>query len=134
VVAVTIFIPATEALAKIVVVVVLVYIIAGVAVVSILIGIGVLVVGEPPILSVRLSGSKAFLITVVHGLPEQICTVSIDLIVAAATIITIDRSSVEVRITVVVVVALVLDACLLPTQALQILFLKPVLRYAPLLL
>ena len=64
-----IFIAATEALAEVVVVFVLLYVIAIIAVVRIPIGIRVLIVGTPPILPVCLPGAKAFLIAVVYGLP-----------------------------------------------------------------
>jgi len=58
----------TEALAKIVIVVVPVYVVAVIPVVCVLIGIRVSVVGTPAILAVRLSSPEAFLITVVNGL------------------------------------------------------------------
>src|ERR1700737_52744 len=106
---VAVVIAATEALTKIVVVVVLVYIIATIAVIRVLIGIRVLIVGTPAILPVCLSGAEAFLVTVVHTLPEQIRAVLIRLVVAAATIVTIVRSRVEVRIIIVIVVTLILE-------------------------
>jgi len=113
-VVVAIFIAATETLAKVVVVVVLGYIITVIAVVRVLIGIRVLIAGGPAILPVCLSGTEAFLITVVHGLPKQICAVFIRLVVAAATVVTIIGSRVEVRI-IVVIVALVLETHVLLT-------------------
>ena len=64
-----IFITALEALAEVVVVVFLGYIIPVITVVRVLIGIRVLIVGAPAILAVCLSGEKALLIPVVHGLP-----------------------------------------------------------------
>ena len=111
-VVVAIFITATETLAKIVVVVDLVYIITIVAVVRVLIGIRVLVVGTPAILPVCLSGEKALLIAIVHGRPKNIGAVLICLVVAAAPVVTIVRSRVEVGIT-IVIVAIVLETHLL---------------------
>ena len=113
-VVVAIFIAATETLAKIVVVVVLGYVITVIAVVRVLIGKRVLVVGSPAILPVCLSGAEAFLITVVHGPPKHICTVLIRFVVAAATVVTITGSRIEVWIT-VVIVALVLETHVLLT-------------------
>jgi len=113
-VVVAIFIAATETLAKVVVVVVLGYIITVIAVVRVLIGKRVLVVGGPAILPVCPSGAEAFLITVVHGLPKQICAVSIRLVVSAATVVTIIGSRVEVWI-IAVIVALVLETHVLLT-------------------
>ena len=84
----TIFIATTEALAEVIVVFVLLYITAAVAVVRVLIGIRALIVGTPPILPVCLSGGEAFLIPIVHSLPEQIRAVLIRLVVGAGTIIT----------------------------------------------
>src|ERR1700693_172600 len=106
--AVAIAIAATESLAEIIVVVFLGYIITTIAVVRVLIGIRVLVVGAPAILPVRLSGEKAFLIAVVYCLPEHIGAVLIGLVVLAATVVAIVRSCVEVWI-VVVIVAIVLE-------------------------
>ena len=88
-VVVAIFITAAETLAKIVVVVVLGYVITIVAVVRVLIGIRVLVVGAPAILPVGLPGKEALLITVVHSAPERIGAVLIRFVVMAATVITI---------------------------------------------
>jgi len=73
-----------------------------------------LVVGTPAILPVCLSGTEAFLITVVHGLPEQIRAVLIRLEVAPPPVVTIVRSRVEVWI-IVVIVAIVLETHLLLT-------------------
>ena len=62
-----------------------------------------------------LPGAEAFRIPVVHGLTEQLCAVLIGLVVAAAAIVTIDRSRVVVRIVLVVVVSV--ESCVLLTQA-----------------
>lgn len=113
-----IFIAATEALAEVVVVLVLVYVKAIIAVVRVLIGIRVLIAVAPTILPVCLSGAEALLIAIVYGLLEQICSVLIRFVVPAATIVTIVRSRVEVGITIVIVVLLILDTYLLLTQAL----------------
>jgi hypothetical protein len=121
---VAILVAATEALPEIVVVVVLGQIIATIAVVRVPISIGVLVVGTPPILPVCLTGAEAFLVAVVYGLPEQVCAIFIRLVVAAATIVTVARSRVVLRITLVIVLPLVSKTYLLLTFTLQILFLK----------
>ena len=115
---VTILIAATETLAEIVVVLALVYIKATVAVARVLIGIRTLVVGMPPILAVCLSGPVAFRIAIVHSLSEHIRAVLVDLVVAAGTAITIDRSRVEIRIMIVIVVSLVPETDLLLTRTL----------------
>ena len=69
-VAVAILVAAPEALAKVVVVGILVDIIAVIAVVRVLICEGVLIAGTPAILPVCRSGVETFRITIVHGLPE----------------------------------------------------------------
>jgi len=116
--AVAVLIAATETLAEIEVVLVLVYIVATVAVVGVLVDIRVLVVGTPPILTVSPSSPEAFLISVVHGLPQNIGAVLIDLVVPAGTMITIDRSRVEVRVMIVIAVPIVPEAYLLLAQTL----------------
>ncbi len=131
---VAIFIAATEALAEVVVVILLVYVKAIIAVVRVLIGIRVFIVVAPTIRPVCLSGAVALIIAVVYGLLEQICTVLIRFVVPAATRVTIIRGSVEVRIIIVIVVLLILETFLLLTQALQILLLKAILRQTLLLL
>ena len=105
---VAVFIAAPEALAKVVVVVVPVHVIAVIAVVCVLIGIRVSVVGTPVILAVCLSGPKAFLVTVINALAEQICAVLIRFVVTPATTVTIGRRCVEVRIAFVIGVTVVL--------------------------
>jgi hypothetical protein len=94
-------------LTEIVVVFIPVYIVATVAVVRILIGISVPVVGAPAVLTVSLSGSEALLIAIVHGLAEDIGAVLIDFIVAAAATVAPTRGGVEIRVMVVIVVAIV---------------------------
>ena len=86
------------------------------------------------ILAVRRSGLEAFLVPVVHGLAEQVGAVLIGLVVAAATMVAIDRSRVEVRIAIIIRVMVVLQKYLLLLQAPHVLFLYPVLRHTPLLL
>lgn len=113
----SIFIAATKALAKVVVVVALVHIITTIAVVRVLVGIRALIAGVPAILPVCLPRTEAFPIAIVHGLPEQICAVLIRLVVAAATIVTIGRRRIVVGIIVVVVVAVVPEIGLLLLQA-----------------
>ena len=102
---------------KVVIVVIPVYVIAVIAVVCILIGIRASVVRTPAILAVCLSGPEAFLVTVVNGLAEQICAVLIRLVVVAPTAVTIGRSRVEIRVVIVIGVTVVLEKCLLLTQA-----------------
>ena len=113
--AVSVFIAALEALAEIVVVVVLGQIISTVAVVRVPVGIRVAVVGMPAILPICLSSGEAFLVAVVYGLPEQVCAILIRLIVAAATTVAIARSRVVVRITIVIVLTVVAKSYLLLT-------------------
>ncbi len=69
----------------------------------------------PVILQVSFTGAEAFLVTVVHGLPEQVCAILIRLVVTAATIVTIARGSVVIRITLVVMPAVVPKRYLLLT-------------------
>ena len=93
-----------------------------------------MIVGLPTILAVRRPGPEAFLVTVVNGLAEKIRAVLVRLIVAAAAIVPIDRSRVEVWIAIIIGVPVVLKINLLLTQARYILFLKTVLRHTFLLL
>jgi hypothetical protein len=113
--AVAVFIATLEAFAEIIVVVVLGQIVATVAVVRVPIGIRVALVGMPAILPICLSGAEAFLVAVVYSLPEQVCAILIRLVVPAATIVTITRSRVVVRITIVVVLTLIPKSYLLLT-------------------
>jgi hypothetical protein len=123
---IAIFIAATEALAKVIVVFVLGYIKTIIAIVRVLIGIRALVVGSPVILPVGLSGEEALLITVVHGFSKQISAVLIRLVIAAAAVITIVRSRVEVGI-IVVIVAIIPQAHLLLAYVLEVLLLITIL-------
>ncbi len=109
----SVFVAVTKALPKIVVVLVLVDVIARVAIVRVLIGERVLVVGTPAILPVRFSSAEALLVTVVHGLTQQVCAVLIRLVVSVTAMVTIDRSRVEIRIMIVIVVAVATYAYLL---------------------
>ena len=93
-----------------------------------------MIVGLPAILAVRRPGPEAFLVTIVNGLAEKVCAVLVRLIVAATTIVTIDRSRVEVWIAIIIGVPVVLKINLLLTQARYVLFLKTVLRRTLLLL
>jgi hypothetical protein len=132
--AVAVFVPATETLAEVVVVVVRVHVVTVVPVVRILIGKGVLVARTPAILAICVSGPVAFLVPVVHGLTEKIRAVLIRRVEDAGPIVAIDRSGEEVRIARVVGVAVVLEEDLLLAQALEIRSLKTKLRRSPLLL
>ncbi len=84
----------------------------------------------PAILPVCLSRTETFLVAIVYGLPEQIRSVLIDLVIATAPIVTVDRSRVIVGVAIVIVFALVAKADLLLTFALQIIFLETILRQA----
>ena len=109
---VAIFIATTEALAEVIVIIVLGNVIATIPVVRVLIGIGVLVVGAPPILTIGISGEEALFITVIYGFPKHIRAVLIGFVVAATAVVTIIRRRVKVRI-IVVVVAITLEVPLL---------------------
>jgi len=128
--AVAILIAATESLTEIIVVVVLGYIITTIAVVRVLIGIRILGVRLPAILAVRLSGMKALLIPVVHGLAKHIGAVSIRLVVLAVPVVTIVGSCVKVWIA-VVIVAIVLETHPLLALVVPILLLITGLCHAP---
>ena len=78
-----------ETLAEIIIVVILAYVIPAIAIVRVLIGERVLVVGAPAILAIRLSGEKSLLIPVVHAFSKQIGAVLIRFVILAATIVTI---------------------------------------------
>jgi hypothetical protein len=67
------------------------------------------------ILPICFTGMETFLVAVVYGLPEHVCAILIGFVVAAATIVTITRSSVVVRITLVIVVTVVAESHLLST-------------------
>ena len=74
---VPIFIAAPEALAEVVVVITLIYVVSAIAVARVLIRIGVLVAGVIAILPVCLPRAKSLLIPVVDGLTEQVGAVLI---------------------------------------------------------
>jgi len=116
-----------ETLAEIIIVIILAHIIPTIAVVGVLIGKGVLEVGAPAILAVRLSGEKALLIPVVHALPKHIGAVLIRFVILAATIVPIVRSGVEVWVVVVIVI---LEVHLLLAFLVIILLIITVLRHA----
>jgi len=114
---VAVLITAAEALAKVVVVVASVQVVTVIAVVGILIGIRASVIGAPSIFAVCLTGPEAFLIAVVQGLAEQVSAVLINFVVAAIATVTINRSRIEIRITVIIRVTVGLEKLLLLTQA-----------------
>ena len=97
--------------------------------------VGVAVAGNPAptVFAVGMAGAETFLIARVYRLPKRVSAVLIDFVVGAATIVTVDRSGVEVRIVVKVEPALA-NTPLLITEMLVVLFLKAILRHAPLLL
>ncbi len=100
---VAVLITALEALAEVVVVGALGYVITTIAVVRVLIGIRALVVRAPAVLAVCLSGKEALLVPIVHGLSKHVGAVLIGLVVLPAAPVAIVRSRVEVGITVVIV-------------------------------
>jgi hypothetical protein len=67
----------------------------------------------PAILPVRFSSAEALFVTVVHGLTQQVCAVLIRLVVPMTSMVTIDRSRVEIRIMIVIVLAAAMYAYLL---------------------
>ncbi len=69
----------------------------------------------PVILPICLTGTEAFLVAVIHCVPKQICAIFIGFVVAPTTIVTITRSGVIVRITLVIVVTVVTKRHLLLT-------------------
>ena len=131
---IAILIASTESLAEVIVVVVSLNVITVVAVVRVLIAVRTPVIGTPAIFAVCRSGVKSFLVTVVHRLAKRVRAILIRLVVVAATLVAIDRSCVEVRISIVIGVPVILEKYLLLLQASHILFLNLVLRPTPLLL
>ncbi len=67
------------------------------------------------ILAVCRSALETFLIAIVNGLAERICSVLICLVIVAATIVAIGRGRVEVWIPSIVRVPAVVEGCLLLT-------------------
>src|SRR5438445_6115621 len=131
---VAVVVSAAESLTEVVLVIGRIDIQAVVAVEGVLVGVGIPVVEAPAVLPVRLAGPEAFLVAVVHGLPEEIGGVLIDVVILPATIVTIAGGGVEVGITPVVVCAQVLKAELLLAQMLEVVLLEPGLREPSLLL
>jgi hypothetical protein len=132
-VAEAIFVAAAKAFPKIIVVVGLVDIVATVSVISVLVGERGLIVAVPAVFAVGGACAEPFLIAVVHSLSQQIRAVLIGLIICAAAVVAINRSCIEVRI-VVVIMVLVAPANLLFALAPVVILLKAVLRHSPLLL
>jgi hypothetical protein len=132
-VVVSVFVPATEALAKIISVVLGIQIVSVVAVVRVLIGVAALKIAAPVVLAIGNSCPEAFSVAVIHRLPQQIRTVLVGLVIDPAAIVTIDRCGIEVGI-VVVVMTLGANSAVLLAETLQILFLKSILRIPSLLL
>lgn len=124
---VTIFISAAKALAEVVAILKQVNIVPVITVGCVLVGVRILVVETPPILSIRLSGAYALFITEVHGPPKHIRAVLIRLVVSTPAIVAIAVRRVRV-------LALALEAEPVLTQPLKIKLLKPVLVHASLLL
>ena len=89
---VAVFVPAPEAFAEVVVVVVPLNVVAVVPDVCVLIGVAVLEAGAPAVLPVRFTSPEAFLVPDVHGLTQRVRAVLIDLVVAAAATVAIEGS------------------------------------------
>ena len=132
--AISVLVATSEPLTEIVVIVSPLYVVATIAVIRILIGIRAAVIGLPTVLVVCLASPEAFLVTIVHCLAEKVRTVLICFVVMTSAIVTIDRGGIEIRILVVVGVAVVLEIDLLLTQTLHILLLETILRHPVLLL
>jgi len=132
--AISVLVATAEPLTEIVVIVSPLYVVATIAVIRILIGIRAAVIGLPTVLVVCLASPEAFLVTIVHCLAEKVRTVLIGFVVMTSAIVTIDRGRIEIRILVVVGVAVVLEIDLLLTQTLHILLLETILRHPVLLL
>ena len=98
----TIFVTASKPLAKVVVVVGPVYIIAAVPEVRVLIRVRVFVIGAPMVVPVRFAGAEAFLIPMVRRPAQHFRAVFVGFIVAAAAIVAIDRRRIEIRVAIVV--------------------------------
>ena len=130
----SVLVAVTKALPKIVAVLLLVDVIARVAIVRVLVGERAPVVGMPAILPVSFSSAEALLVTVVHGLTQQVCAVLIRFVVSVTAMVTIDRSRVKIRITIVIVVAVATYAYLLLAYPLYVVLLITVLRRTVLLL
>jgi hypothetical protein len=130
---VAIFITASKAFAKVVIVLLRSNIITTVAEVRVLIDKMLIEIESPVILPVSLSGEEAFLIAVVHGFTEQIGAISICLVVSATTKVPILPGGVEVWI-IIVIALLVPEPYFLLMPALHIVPLIPALRCALLLL
>src|SRR5215813_5715638 len=96
---------------------------AVIAVARILISIRVAIIVAPAILLVCVPCPEALFIAVVYGLPEQISTVLIDLVVPTATIVPIARSCIEVGIAIVSIVAFIPQTLVLFAQVFLILLL-----------
>lgn len=127
-----VLIPATEALTEIVVVLRLIYIVAGVSIVCVLVGKRVFKARAPSVLAVCHSSAESLFVTGLHSLPEQIRRVFIHLVVSATARVSIVRRGVEVRVVVVIVVSRFLQPSLLLLEPLVVPLLVPVLSKASL--
>lgn len=125
---IAILIPATETFAEVVAVLLEIDVVAAIAIGRVLIGVRVLIVETPSVLTVGRARVIALLIAVVDRLPQHLRSILIGLVVAAAAIVTI------VRAVIVVVVAPALQAQLVLAQTLEVALLITQLRYSPLLL
>jgi hypothetical protein len=124
---VPVLIAAPEALAKVVAVLVQIDIVTVITVGRVLIGVGIAVIGAPPVLPVRLARAHTFLVPKVHGLSEHIGPVLIRLVISTTAIVAIAIRRIGETLGVP-------ETQLVLTQSLQILLLKSELRHPPLLL
>ncbi len=124
---VPVLIAAPEALTEVVTVLVQIDIVPVITVGRVLIGVGISVIGAPPVLSVRLASAHAFLVTEVHGLPKHIGAVLIRLVISTTAIVAIAVRRIGERLAAP-------QTQLVLTQSFQILLLKSELRHPPLLL
>ena len=84
-----VFVAATETFAEVVTVLRQIDIVTAITEGRVLIGVRVLITETPSIFPVRLSGAKAFFITVPYSLPQHVRAVSIHLIVPATAIVAV---------------------------------------------
>jgi len=131
---IAVLISALKSFAEIVVVVIPLHVVAVVAVVRILVGVGALIVRIPPVLTIGLSGAVSLLVAVVCRLPEHVGAVLVRLVVVPASVVLVDRCRIKIRIVVIVGAPVILQIELLLLQALLVLLLEAILRHPILLL
>lgn len=93
---IAVLITASEAFAEVVAVVVHANVVTAIPESRVLVSERIVVIEAPAILTIRLTRSDTFLITITHGLPELIRCVLIRIVVSAAAIVAVNRRSVYV--------------------------------------